>query len=130
MIPKPSQHDPEIIPKRSQSDPKLTQQNCFSNIYICGKTTIRAWGESNRVPPGSDFPPSRGPNRWANPALESRLPSDFPSTKMQALGQPRASNYHLLSKTLLFELLSDFPCTELQALGQPRASNYHPSTKT
>ena len=41
------------------------------------KNTLRARGESNRVPPGSDPPTSRGPNHYANPALESCLLGGF-----------------------------------------------------
>ena len=81
--PTASQSEPKTIPNRSQNDPKLTPKTVS---YFCGKTTIRARGESNRVPPGSDLPPSRAPNHYANPALGRRLPQISYAPKNTGLG--------------------------------------------
>ncbi len=87
-IPKPSQNDAKTIPERCQNDPKTMPKRCpndaktlpkpdFFPCFLSEKHTIRARGESNRVPPGSDPPTSHGPNHYANPAPEPRLLSGF-----------------------------------------------------
>ncbi len=56
----------------------------FTFLFVLNKNKLRggggglrARGESNQVPPGSDPPTSRGPNHYANPAPESRILSGF-----------------------------------------------------
>ncbi len=55
------------------------------------KNTLRARGESNRAPPGSDPPTSRGPNHYANPALEPTSSAASYAQEIQALGEQCAS---------------------------------------
>ncbi len=97
-MPKRCQNDAKTIPKRCQNDaktpPKRRQtatktppkrhqnatkrhQTLTFSLFFVEKHTIRARGESNRLPPGSDPPTSRVPNHYANPAPEPRLLSGF-----------------------------------------------------
>ena len=55
------------------------------------KNTLRARGESNRVPPGSDPPTSRRPNHYANPAWNPGFSAASYAQEMQALGEQCAS---------------------------------------
>ncbi len=94
-MPKRSQNDAKTMPKRSQNDaktmpkrrqnaaktPPKRRQNATKtpppltfSLFFVGKHTIRARGESNRLPPGSDPPTSRGPDHYANPAPSLWLP--------------------------------------------------------
>ncbi len=90
-IPKQSPNDPNTTPNRSQSNPKPTPiiipnqpQNDPEpapkpNLFLsrCGKTTIGARWQSNRLPPPS-HPQAAPPAPYANLALQYRLPSGFP----------------------------------------------------
>ena len=78
------------------------------------KNTLRARGESNRVPPGSDPPTSRGPNHFANPAPEPHLLSGFLCTANTGPGRAVRVNCRPSRKTPLFKILdAQYPKTQL-----------------
>ncbi len=94
-----------MIPNRSPNHPKPSQK--VPNTHVFPK---RLWKKHNPREGGIEsgtarFRPSPecGPNRGANPALEYRLLRDLLCTEIQALGKPRASNYHPSTKTRLGE---------------------------
>ncbi len=87
------------------------------------KNTLRARGESNRVPPGSDPPTSRGPNHYANPAPESRLLSGFLCTGNTGPGRAVRVNCRPSRKTQLFEVSTPTPTSPLYpSIYQPTAN--------
>ncbi len=90
------QNDAKMMPKRSQNDAKTLFFRC-----LLRKNTPRE-GESNRVPPGSDPPTSRGPNHYANPALEPRLLSGFLCTGNTGPGRAVRVNCRPSRKTRFF----------------------------
>ena len=107
-LPKRCHNDAKTMPKRNQNDakpPPKRRQNAAKTppkryqtpppshfrCFLWGKHTIRARGESNRLPPGSDPPTSRGPDHYANPAPEPRPLSGFLCTGIHTLGEQCAS---------------------------------------
>ncbi len=105
-MPKRHQHATKTPPKRHQN---ATTPHMFI-VFLWGKRTIRARGESNRLPPGSDPPTSRGPNHYANPAPEPRLLSGFLCTGNTGPGRAvrvncRPSRKRRLEKTSTPDIL-------------------------
>ena len=91
------------------STPNIPKPNC--SIFF-GKNALRARGESNRVPPGSDPPTSRGPNHYVNPAPESRLLSGFLCTGNTRPGRAVRVNCHPSRKTRLLKMIdAQYPKT-------------------
>ena len=104
--PKRHQHATKTPPKRHQN---ATTPHMFI-VFLWGKRTIRARGESNRLPPGSDPPTSRGPNHYANPAPEPRFLSGFLCTGNTGPGRAvrvncRPSRKRRLEKTSTLDIL-------------------------
>ena len=96
--------DTKTTPKRNQNAPKTPPTPSHFHCFLWEKHTIRARGESNRLPPGSDPPTSRGPNHYANPAPETRLLRGFLCTGNAGPGRAVRVNCRPSRKTLLFKV--------------------------
>ncbi len=103
-MPKRRQNATKTPPKRHQTPPKRHQTPPNPSHFHCflwEKHTIRARGESNRVPPGSDPPTSRGPNHYANPALEPLLFQRLPMHRKYKPWSSSACQLSSVQKTQL-----------------------------
>ena len=75
--------------KKSPHSYRLMPGFTYFCPVVCGKTTIRSRGNRTGCCPVPTSPPSRAPNHYANPALESPLPSDFLCTGKASPGRAR-----------------------------------------
>ena len=123
MMPTRCQNYSKMMPKRCQHDAKTTPKPYFFRCFLWGKHTIWARGESNRVPPDSDLPTSRGPNHYANPAPDPRLLSGFLCTGNTGPGRAVRVNCRPSRKTQLFEVSTPTPTSPLYpSIYQPTAN--------
>ena len=112
-MPKRCQNATKTPPKRHQNATK-TPPPSHVRCFLWGKHTIRARGESNRLPPGSDPPTSRGPDHYANPAPEPPPSQRLP---MHSKYRPWASSarqlFSVQKNTTLKNIDAQYPKTSL-----------------